>query len=408
MSKQHNEDSSNLSEYDHLLNTGLSMSDVKEHILGPAISILFHLALLPALAFIIVMEPQKEKEDVEVEMVELDMKEIEEPPPPPEVQEETTDEEVEVDVETPDVSPPTPEAAPASSIEITDANMQINLSGAISSLDNGSNLKIDLTGLVRTNKKGGSAFGYGDSLKGDLIGDVWDLKRDSKGKPRNWSYGGDVKKLIDGKFGKSTGIMKIKKRLFMSHLFIPPTPATEGPKQFGVEKEMEPKGFLIHYKGFLAAPHDGEFRFVGQGDDCLIIMIDGKVVQEGSWGMSISGWHPTEEVEKYKNFNEQYLNFGDWVKLRKGVKHRIDVLFGENPGGAISVNLLIQEKGKKYETWGDDNKPKLPVFALQNLTPKERARLEKSTVWQFDMNIPNFNPDKKKKRDLTKELNICW
>jgi hypothetical protein len=58
--------------------------------------------------------------------------------------------------------------------------------------------------------------------------------------------------------------------------------ATEGPKAFDVAKDVQPRMWVVHYKGIVTPPESGTYHFVGGGDDTLFVKFDGKNVLDGS------------------------------------------------------------------------------------------------------------------------------
>ncbi len=80
----------------------LTFQDIKDHISGPMVSIVFHVIGLAFLSTIIVFKAPDEGKDIEVREVQVDVKEIEEIPEPPEP--EQVEVEVEVEIERPDVT----------------------------------------------------------------------------------------------------------------------------------------------------------------------------------------------------------------------------------------------------------------------------------------------------------------
>jgi hypothetical protein len=81
----------------------LTFRDVKQHISGPMVSIVFHILALTFLSSIIVFEAPKEGEDIVVKEVQVDIKELEKIPEPPEPEDIEVQEDVEI--ERPDVTP---------------------------------------------------------------------------------------------------------------------------------------------------------------------------------------------------------------------------------------------------------------------------------------------------------------
>lgn len=132
--------------YDILANQKITMSDITDHMTGPVISIVFHIILLSLLSSIIIFNPQKEKDDLEVEMVEMKVKPMEEPPEPPEPPEEVETEDVDVDFEPEDVAPTEEAEAPVADIEVNDSALQIDvaLGGGLLMEGNNSNFSLNV------------------------------------------------------------------------------------------------------------------------------------------------------------------------------------------------------------------------------------------------------------------------
>ena len=96
--------------------------------------------------------------------------------------------------------------------------------------------------------------GGGQNLEGCLIGTIIDFKRGGDGKKRaeysaDKSYWKDLKRVVDGNFSAAalSRFFVPDKRVALTHLWIPPQTAANGPKSFGVETVMEPSGFAVYY-----------------------------------------------------------------------------------------------------------------------------------------------------------------
>ena len=114
--------------YDILQNQKLSMRDITDHLTGPVISGVLHIIGIAFLSSIIVFEPAPELNEIEIEMVELEIKAMEEPPAPPEPPEEVESDDVEVEIDRPDMEPAPEAEAPVADINITDSALQIDIS----------------------------------------------------------------------------------------------------------------------------------------------------------------------------------------------------------------------------------------------------------------------------------------
>ena len=250
---------------------------------------------------------------------------------------------------------------------------------------------ITIPGLGRTGL--GSAFGSTNQIKGDLVGGLYDFKRDAKGNPRTPNYWEDLRRMVTGKLSDRAvrDFYKVPKNIYLSHLFVPYTKAETGPEAFGVGGLMEPKAWVAHYCGIIQPPSSGSYRFVGDFDDVLIVMIDGRIVLEVTWDTpgsvgGITGWKPTDYVDKHRCFTSRSLVYGDWVELKNTETRRIDVLVGERPGGMIGGVLLVEKQGANYEK-ESNGRPILPVLAVSLLSPQERDRLANHNGFAFDKKV---------------------
>ena len=362
----------------------ITFQDVKEHLTGPVISTVIHVVLLAFLGTIVVFKaPQKSKE-ITVEMKTIEPQEIEPPPPPPEPPDPVETEEVTNDI---------PVEAPNVDVDVdvqvdnisTDSPSEIELPNALNMKMSNSALTLNVA--VGGGRRGGGSgkiggFGYGTKADGDLAGILYDLKTTPSGKPRNVDYWGDVQSFIDNgmKVPSSNPFRQIKKKLFTSHLYIPSLPAEEGPKQFGAENEMKPSAFFVHYSGKIKVKKT--FRFAGSADDMLVVLLNGKIVLDGSWDHDMNGYTP-EDTKCYNSLIGWHEELGNWVEPGN---YRIDILFGERPGGVIGGALLIWEKGKDYKT-GIKEHPILPIFKTGRLSKEEKARIL-AEPWEIDPNGP--------------------
>lgn len=239
----------------------------------------------------------------------------------------------------------------------------------------------------------GSAFGSTNQIKGDLVGSLYDFKRDAKGNPRTLNYWEDLRRMVSGKLSDRAvrDFYRVPKSIYLSHLFVPYTNAEIGPEAFGVGGLMEPKAWVAHYRGVIQPPSSGSYRFAGDFDDVLIVMIDGRVVLEVTWDTpgsvgGITGWKPTDYVDAHRCFTSRSFVYGDWVELRNTESRRIDVLVGERPGGMIGGVLLVQKKDATYEM-ESNGRPILPVFAVSLLSPQERDRIFTYKGMSFDKKV---------------------
>ena len=143
-------------DYDLLASQKLTMQDLLDHLTGPVISVVLHIIAISFLSSIVIFEAAEEMNEIEIEMVEMEIKAIEEPPAPPEMIEDQVTDEVEVEIERPEMDAMESAEAPVADIDITDSALQIDVSDIMggSILANNSSLMMNL-GVKTTNFLGG-------------------------------------------------------------------------------------------------------------------------------------------------------------------------------------------------------------------------------------------------------------
>lgn len=258
---------------------------------------------------------------------------------------------------------------------------------------------------------GGGMFGRPRNDGAMLPGTIYDMKQDAGGKPVPYDinvppeqnvFVRNIRRVIDGDFRPSafSGLYQGKQQLYLSYLAIPGVSANEGPKAFGMEKEIQPRGWFIHYAGEITAPRSGRFRWVGLGDDLLMVFIDGKLVLNASWPdihHAIGrGWKPNDHVNEHQSHQSPKLVYGDWVNFGQ-MPRRIDILFGERPGGLVGAVLLMEERGVDYPP-GPQGRPLLPPFTVKPLTDADKERLANFPGFQFNLDPVVFRATPPKPR----------
>jgi hypothetical protein len=199
------------------------------------------------------------------------------------------------------------------------------------------------------------------SLDG-LIGTFYDLKQTKDRKPTASMSGGGaipayrkaVQSFVDAGWSVSrfSGFYRAPDQLLSTQLWIPSQSADAAPKAFDVEKEVKPSRWVVHYRCMIEAPSSMPFRFVGSGDDWLLVRWDKKIALDDGY----------ERIEvgadgRYKDFGQtctdefkmsrspgtlHRLKAGPWIKPVKGQKVPFEVLMGETPGGVFDMYLAIE------------------------------------------------------------------
>jgi len=241
-----------------------------------------------------------------------------------------------------------------------------------------------------TGTGGGGAFGATTSDSGGLPGYLYDHKQDANRNPRQFGineYGPAMVRIQRSGFAESelSRIFRTPKPLYLTRVAVPKVRSELGPEQFGAEKYVEGKLWFAHYRGTVTAPRDGQFRFVGLADDYLIVKVDGKAVLHGSLSNLRSivsdGWKMPKQPGQYfapgESRGNRHLVFGDWLDLRRGQPMKMDIAFGERPGGHMHAAVFIEEKGVEYRK-ASNGRPILPLFTTTYIESEEIEELKKA------------------------------
>ena len=152
--------------------------------------------------------------------------------------------------------------------------------------------------------------------------------------------------------------------LFAPRVYVPPAKSEEAPKAYGVEKEAGPGLWLVHYKGRFRALKKGTFRFLGYADNVLAVRLNKKnALSACSTNIHNLSFDPEANSVPLEKIGR--LNAGRWFEVNKGQTYDIEILIGDDPGGAFYATLLYEEKGVIYPK-RPDGSPFYPVFELDN------------------------------------------
>ncbi|MGA0132761.1 MAG: hypothetical protein ACO3ND_00160 [Opitutales bacterium] len=212
----------------------------------------------------------------------------------------------------------------------------------------------------------GSGGSYG------IVGTFYDFKQDRSGRPTKAMggkpdvfgdpsnsaaigvYNREVKEfLVDKNFsvGALSDKFKAPEVLFASQIFIPRCAANSAPKAYGVEKKVKPSRWVAHYKGVVKVPRGGQFRFVGSGDDWLVVRWNGRVALDSGYQHFVTG-----SGNVYRQFNSQKcdethpsslgkpMRCGPWIEATGGQEVPIEIVLGETPGGSFYAILCIEPR----------------------------------------------------------------
>lgn len=212
-------------------------------------------------------------------------------------------------------------------------------------------------------------FGNTEQSEAAMIGILYDLKQTQDHKPTDvdaisyltvlddfFSHGWDEKRLDP--------YYRVSRPLYTTQIFIPLFDANEAPKEFGVEKTVQPSRWIVHYKAQVSPPEAGTYRFVGFADDVIVVAVNRKTVLNGSMPSSpLPGLHWQSSEPLGARAADGRLTYGDWMDLGTNEIIDLDIIVGERPGGDMGAFLLVQEKGAAYANDYQGN-PILPIFQV--------------------------------------------
>lgn len=246
------------------------------------------------------------------------------------------------------------------------------------------------------------------SDKAALVGTFYDFKQTDKGEPTEMTddqFREEIHKIVRGGMKENAfrRFFKAPRELYQTKLHVPLMSADAAPAAFEVQKEVQPRRWVVVYRGAVQAPKSGKFRFVGAGDDLLLVRMDGRVLFDYGYTMAtigtnvafkhgvLAGSQQDPELEKkvrrdspmrppvtfykYSTTPQQNDHIGGMAvgpefSVGAGKTYPVEILIGEIPGGHFSVSLLIEETGATYQK-DSTGSPILPLFRLDALPPAE-------------------------------------
>lgn len=271
--------------------------------------------------------------------------------------------------------------------------------------DFGDGLGIDIgmgmeVGLGDGLGEGGDGLGSSQGGGSALEGTFYDLKQTKNGAPNANAADGRVNKdaviTVLSDFIKTWNPAALNKfyqsptKLYAGNFCIPACNANYAPFAFQCQDKVKPAGWVAVYRGRVRAPKSGTFRFVGTGDEVIIVRFNREIVLEAGYILPGLGKTYTEThiagknkgAADFRRFEAGILNGTDKVhkgyeffphpdtplwnaelgglmagkefRVTEGQIYPIEVLITEVPGGAFGMALFIQEtthgKSKDYKT----------------------------------------------------------
>ena len=136
-----------------------------------------------------------------------------------------------------------------------------------------------------------------------------------------------------------------------------------------------PGSWLAVYRGAFASPDTASFRFVGFGDNVMIVKVGSQIVLDAS-DHGYTGLHREALGNvRFPGKDVTPLFGGKWLDLSAGEFQDIEIAVGDE-GGIFCSGLFIQPRDTTYAQ-GDNGIPKLPVFILGTPTDDDRTLLGK-------------------------------
>jgi hypothetical protein len=230
---------------------------------------------------------------------------------------------------------------------------------------------------------------FGDAVAPDetgvLVGYLYDLKKKADGTPselagdigvdyhlQDQTEDGAQKKCVElvGKYIERgwddqllAGYYKVAKPLGAYQIYLPLMSATGGPKAFRVEKQVQPRRWLVVYRGAFTSNVSGTFRFVAPpASQFLVARLNNKNVFDASARPMVTPspttatYHGVQQHKGLKspddwlNYSYESMRAGAWFRLEAGQTYHLGVLVGTFSGGYCSACLMIEEKGAAHET----------------------------------------------------------
>ena len=236
-----------------------------------------------------------------------------------------------------------------------------------------------------------SLFGAKVGTNG-LVGTFYDLKqtpshKDTECAPQSGigAYREAVREFFQSGWSptKFAKYYKAPEPLIAGQLFIPSRSANAAPEAYGVEKEVKPSRWVVHYKGVVEVPQSMPFRFVGTGDDWLLVRWDRKIALDDGYEHFLVG-----ADGNYKDFKQTVtkefvldrspgglhrMKAGPWINETKGKKVPIEIAIGETPGGVFDVYLAIEVARSNQRVKGEfEGEGTLKLFRVNSEPlPKE-------------------------------------
>lgn len=270
------------------------------------------------------------------------------------------------------------------------------------------------------------AFGSSIDEQSALVGRFYDLKQPIDGKARPLSrhqvvdlfHRFNCKEWDSGLF---SAYYSPKVKLYAPYFYLPRCKAAYGPKAFQCnekagEKQVKPSDWVVLYRGVVTAPESGYFRFVGMGDDVLMVRFNNKLVLESGWSIptrnnmtlgtsknyqreitSSKGGRALYQYSSTPHWNKMLggIPTGTPFKVQQGKKYPIEILVSEIPGNEFGFCLLVEKLAHAnkapHGTYLPGKAPTLHLFRTDNCLPDFDRIRQALTADGVDYTVNNTN-----------------
>jgi hypothetical protein len=262
---------------------------------------------------------------------------------------------------------------------------------------------------------GMNPFGMLEAPESALEGTFFDMNSTATGAFRVMHYPEFhklVHRFVSGGWDRSQlkPFLEAPRTLYLEKLYLPAGKARRAPAAFGQVPDEKPC-WIVLYRGTIIAPKSGKFRFVGAGDDVLVVRFNGANVFDHGYFQGTKPFAPIRPPRFGQKQPEiasdpppppdpvtlyQYASTVDWngnlggmaagreFEVVAGQKYPVEILIGESQGGLFAAALLIEEVGATYRKTPQGS----PVLPLFRTAPSVPAKLPGDNAPPFDPEGP--------------------
>ena len=236
-----------------------------------------------------------------------------------------------------------------------------------------------------------------------LIGRFYDLKQpmDEKARPlHRQEVVNFIKRYMDAGWDKRLleQYYSPEVELAAPYFYLPRCKAAYAPEAFDCnkgeqKKKVAPQDWLVVYHGEITPPESGTYRFVGLGDDTIVVRFNKSVVLESGWSIPTRNNMTLGTSRSYQKEITtpesgralyQYKETPHWNRMLGGIatgtsftveagkSYPIQILISEIPGNEFGYCLLIEKIEGESTPCGiipPAQSPTLALFRTNDTTP---------------------------------------